>query len=378
MNFQHTEERRMLSDMLLRYVSEQYDFPTREAIRQSPEGFSPQKWTELTELGAVGALFPEAMGGLGGDPFDLLVVFEAAGRGLLLEPLNDALAVGMALAEGGADKHRATVADIVNGASLAALAHTEPGTHYEPALVGCTARRVPGGWVIDGSKSVVAHAARCDVFLVSARTSGAVDSENGISLFLVPAGAAGLQVRPYPTVDGSRAGDVVFDNLGVADDALVGREGEGHALLERAIGRSVFALCAEAVGAMDAARLATLEYLRTRKQFGVPIGSFQALQHRMATLLLEIEQARSAVIRAAAALDAPDRNQRERALSAAKFTASRVGVLVAEECIQMHGAIGMTWELPLAHYAKRLVMIGHRYGDEDHHLARYMALAQPA
>ena len=210
--------------------------------------------------------------------------------------------------------------------------------------------------------------------MVSARTSGDVDDEAGISLFLVPAKAGRLGAR-LPGHRRRPRGRAHAGRRELGADALLGAEGEGHATLETAVGRGVLALCAESLGAMEAAKEATLEYLRTRKQFGVLIGSFQALQHRMADLLLEIEQARSAVINAAAALEA-DRVTRERALSAAKVTIGRIGTLVAEESIQMHGGIGMTWELPLAHYAKRLVMIDHQLGDEDHHLQRYIALGR--
>ena len=221
----------------------------------------------------------------------------------------------------------------------------------------------------------MAQAESADLLLVSARTAGEADAEAGISLFLVPAKAAGVSMRGYPLIDGGRAAEVTLTQVAVGADALLGVEGEGYAVLERAVGAGLVALAADSVGAMDAAKEATLEYLRTRKQFGVPIGSFQALQHRMADLLVEIEQARSAVINAAAAIDA-ERVIRERALSAAKVTIGRVGPLVAEECIQLHGGIGMTWELPLPHYAKRLVMIDHQLGDEDHHLARFIALGR--
>jgi len=261
---------------------------------------------------------------------------------------------------------------------VAALAHDEPGGHYEPTRVTATARRAGDGWVIDGAKGVVLFGASAGWLLVSARTGGGSFDAAGISLFLVPGDAAGLTRRAHGRIDGGRTAELVFTNVAVGAGALLGAEGEGAALLERAVGWGLLALCAEAVGAMDVAKEHTLEYLRTRKQFGVPIGSFQALQHRMADLLLEVEQARSAVINAAAAIDGTDRTARERALSAAKFSIGRIGTLVAEESIQMHGGIGMTWELPLAHYAKRLVMIDHQLGDEDHHLARYIALGQPA
>jgi alkylation response protein AidB-like acyl-CoA dehydrogenase len=241
--------------------------------------------------------------------------------------------------------------------------------------VQARAARSGDGWVLNGAKSVVPQGEAADLFVVSARTSGDIDSEAGISLFLVPKDAVGLSVQGTSTIDGGRVAELTFSDVKLDAAALLCEEGQGYAVLERAIGRGVLALCAESLGAMEAAKAATLDYLRTRKQFGAPIGSFQALQHRMADLLLEIEQARSAVINAAAA-EGADRLTRERALSAAKASIGRIGTLVAEECIQMHGGIGMTWELPLAHYAKRLVMIDHQLGDEDHHLQRYIALGR--
>jgi alkylation response protein AidB-like acyl-CoA dehydrogenase len=222
----------------------------------------------------------------------------------------------------------------------------------------------------------VQHGQAANLLLVSARTAGAPGDEAGISLFLVPADAEGITTRDYRKVDGGRAAEIRFDDVVLPSGALLGKENEGLALLEHALGYGILALCSEAVGAMEIARRDTLEYLRTRKQFGKPIGSFQALQHRMAVLLLEIEQARSAVINAAAAMSESDSVLRQRALSAAKFSIGRIGTLVAEECIQLHGGIGMTWELPLPHYAKRLVMIDHELGDEDHHLERFIALGR--
>jgi alkylation response protein AidB-like acyl-CoA dehydrogenase len=376
MNFQHTEDRRMLADMIGRFVAEQYRFETRDRIAHSPLGYSPELWRQFAELGVIGALFSEADGGFGGTGFDIAVVFEALGRGLVVEPfLGCAVLAGGAIAAAGTPKQKALLPEIIAGTKLATFAHGEPQSHYELAHVSTTARRSGDGWVLDGAKAVVAHGEQADVFVVSARSAGAVDDEAGLSLFLVPANAADLSLRGYPLIDGGRAAELTLRGVEVGADALLGAEGEAFATLEHVSGRGVLALCAEALGAMDAAKETTLEYLRTRKQFGVPIGSFQALQHRMADLLLEIEQARSAVINAAAAL-AGDRTARERALSAAKFSIGNIGTLVAEECIQLHGGIGMTWELPLAHLAKRLVMIDHQLGDADHHLARYIALAR--
>jgi alkylation response protein AidB-like acyl-CoA dehydrogenase len=379
-NFEHTEDRRMLADSLNRFISEQYAFDARDRIAKSQHGFSKDIFKQFAELGVIGALFSEADGGFGGGGFDIAVVFEALGRGLVIEPLLGAVMVGEALSVAGTDAQKEKLGDIINGVAVVAFAHDEADSHYERTRVQTKAERnsngAGNGWVLHGAKAVVPQGEQADLFLVSARTSGKLDDETGISLFLVPAKTAGLTVRGCPSIDGGRVAELAFDGVTLGADALLGAEGQGYATLERAIGRGVLALCAEALGAMEAAKTATLEYLRTRKQFGILIGSFQALQHRMADLLLEIEQARSAVINAAAAIDTDDRVARERALSAAKFSIGRIGALVAEESIQMHGGIGMTWELPLPHYAKRLVMIDHQLGDEDHHLQRYIQLGK--
>lgn len=374
MNFEHTEERRMLADSLDRFIAAEYGFETRNRIAASAQGYSSTMWRRFADLGAIGALLREEDGGFGGGGHDIAVVFESLGRGLVLEPfLASAVLAGEAIALAGSNAHKEILRAVVEGGIVVTLAHDEPDSHYELAQVRTTARTDGGSWVLDGAKSVVAHGEHAQLFVVSARTAGAVDDEFGISLFVVPADAAGVTVQGTPTMDGGRVAHVTFDGVRLDAHAVLGEAGHGYSTLERAVGRGVLALCAEALGAMEEARAATLEYLRTRRQFDVPIGSFQALQHRMVDLLLEIEQARSSVINAAAALEG-DRRARERALSAAKMTIGRVGTLVAEECIQLHGGIGMTWELPLSHYAKRLVMIDHQLGDGDHHLQRYIAL----
>jgi alkylation response protein AidB-like acyl-CoA dehydrogenase len=375
MNFQHTEDRRMLTDTLNRFVSEQYGFATRDRIAQSAEGFSRDLWNRFAELGMIGALFDEADGGFGGAGFDIAVVFESLGRGLVVEPFLDTLIVGRAVARSGNEAQKAALGELIDGSRIVALAHGEPDSHYELSRITARAQRSGDAWRLNGAKAVVQHGEQASLFLVSARTSGDEADEAGVTLFLVPRDAAGVSVRGYRKIDGGRAAEVTFENVTLNANALLGAADAGFATLEYAVSCGVLALCSEAVGAMDVAKDYTLDYLRTRKQFGVPIGSFQALQHRMADLLLEIEQARSAVINAAAALGG-ERKVRERAVSAAKYSIGRIGALVAEECIQLHGGIGMTWELPLAHYAKRLVMIDHQLGDEDHHLERFVALGR--
>lgn len=375
MNFEVTDEQRMLADTLARFVAEQYGFATRERNARSPEGFDRAMWRRFGELGAIGALFAPEHGGFGGSGDDIAVVFEQLGRGLVVEPFLGALVAGRVLALAGNETQRAELVRLIDGETVVALAHGEPDSRYEPARVAATAMRAGDGWRLNGAKAVVLFGAAADGFVVSARTSGEVAAEHGISLFWVPRGTPGLALRDYALIDGGRGAEVMLGDVKLASDALIGAVDGGFATLETALGAGLLALSAEALGAMQTAFCATLEYLRTRRQFGVPIGSFQALQHRMADLAIDIEQVRSAVINAAAALDA-SRAARERALSAAKHTAGQVGARLAREAVQLHGGIGMTWELPLSHYAKRLVMIDHQFGDEDHHLARYIALGR--
>ena len=374
MNFEHSEDRRMLADSLNRFVSEQFTTEQRNTVAYGAAGHSPQLYAQLADIGAIGALFPESVGGLGGAGFDISLVFECLGRGLLTEPLLGALLVGQGLVLAGNAEQQALLPDIIDGKLLAAFAHDEPGSHYERSNVSTQADKSTNGWVLNGAKGVVSFGEQAQWLLVSARVSGEQFDEQGIALFLVPGDAKGLSWRSYQRFDGGRASELKLDNVPLGEGALLGTTADGFAVLGRIFDYALLALASESIGAMDVAKQFTLEYLQTRKQFGVPIGSFQALQHRMADLLLEVEQARSSVINAAAAIDEPESIARSKALAAAKYTVGRIGTLVAEECIQLHGGIGMTWELPFAHYAKRLVMIDHQFGDEDHHLARYIEL----
>jgi alkylation response protein AidB-like acyl-CoA dehydrogenase len=358
MNFDHTDDRRMLADTLVRALRDGYPIDTRNTGAYGDAGYDPAVWQQLTELGIVSALFDEAAGGFGGSGFDIMVVFEALGRALVVEPFLGALMAGRALAAGGG--HDETLAGIVAGETIAAFAQEDGATPV-------TATKTGDGWTLSGTKAVVAQAGAASVFVV-------VVEQDDPLVFLVPADTAGVSVRSYNVVEGGGAGDVTFDGVTLGADARVGGEGQGQRIVDAAVGAGLLALSAEAVGAMEFVKEATLGYLRDRKQFGVPIGKFQALQHRMATVLLEIEQAQSAVINAASAFDGDDAKARARALAAAKYTIGRTGALVAEESIQLHGGIGMTWEYAVSHYAKRLVMIDHQLGDEDHHLQRYIAL----
>lgn len=361
MVLQHNEDRQILTSSLNRLLADRHGIEARNKAAFGPQGYSPELYAELVELGAVGALFGEDVGGYGGDGLDIMMVFEALGRGLSTEPLLGAVMAGTALETSGrADD----LARVIDGESVITVAHDEPEQGGAPTRAEVT----EGGFRLTGTKAVVPHAEAADLFLVSAEVEG-----QGRQVFLVPAGTEGMRVTGYATIDGGRSGDIVFDKVLVGAEARL--EGDGEALIDRALAAGRLALAAEALGAMDRIREDTVSYLQTRFQFGAPIGKFQALQHRMATVLLEVEQARSAVINAALAFgEAPI--ARDRAISAAKYTTGRIGTLVAEEAIQMHGGIGMTWELAMPHYAKRLIMLDHRLGDEDWHLKRYIALGR--
>ena len=371
MDFTPSDERRMLGDTLGRYLATHYGFATRQRIAGSPEGFSREAWGAMAELGMIGALFGEEAGGYGGAGFDIATVFEAIGRAIVVEPFLGTLMAGRLLTRAG--HHDGLVTDMMAGSRIATAALYEAQGRYDYANVVTRAEPDGVGWRLTGTKAVVPQIEAADVLIVSARTSGSPGRPDGLSLFAVPRTARGVVVRGYSMIDGGRGGEVELRDVALDGTALVGREGEALQLIERAVAAGIVALSYEAVGALAVVRDATLEHLRTRVQFGAPIGRSQVLQHRMATVEIEIEQARSAAFNAAAALEG-DRHARERAASAAKYTIGRVGTLVAEEAIQMHGGIGMTWDLPLSHYAKRLVMIDHQLGDEDFHLQRYIDL----
>ena len=375
MDFKLNEDRRMLEETLTRFLADKYEISKRNEIAYSEVGHSPEIWQEIAELGIIGALFTEDEGGFSGQGFDIALVFEALGRALCPEPFLGALLTGKALAAGGVN-HATMLGEIVTGAKIGAVAFEEEASHYELAHVSTTAQKVADGYELSGTKSVVTHAQNADVIIVSARLSGKVDDEAGLALFVVPANANGLSIRDYNNVDGGRAGEVILTHVKLGSNALIAEGEAAFALLETLAGYAHLALSAEGLGIMEEMKLQTLEYLKLRNQFGVAIGKFQVLQHRMVDMVLEIEQARSAVINAATLAD--DAVIRGKNLSAAKLTIGETGHKVAEEAIQLHGGIGMTWEMPVSHYAKRLIMIDHQFGDEDYHLARYIELSKSA
>lgn len=376
MDFNLTDDRRMLKESLSRFLQDRYGFETRNEISGSEQGFSRELWAQMAELGLIGAMLPEEVGGFGGEGFDVMTVMEELGRAIVVEPVLPTAVLGAGiLADAGSESQKALLENVISGELLLAFAHGEPESRYSLSEVRCRAERAGDGWILSGNKAVVLNGDTADKLVVSARTAGDEDDESGLTLFLIDADTPGLSRRGYATVDGGRAAEIALENVVVSDYAVIGTAGEAFPVIEQAIGRGILAVCAEALGAMDVAKDMTLEFLQTRKQFGVPLGKFQVLQHRMVEMCLEIEQARSATILAAGRMK-EDRTTREAALSAAKNLVGRSARLVAEESIQMHGGIGMTWEYALPHFAKRLTMIDHLFGDADHHLERFATLSQ--
>ena len=369
MDFKLNDDRRMLSETLERFLSDNYDMEKRHGFAMQEGGFSSQMWSQFSELGIIGALFDEGVGGYGGEGVDLMVVFEALGKNLVVEPFLPTLLAGTVLANAGAND--ALIKSTISGESMLALAHGEPSSRYELNSVETIAKQDDDSWLISGNKSVVLGGGAANHFVVSARTSGETDDQHGISCFLVEKSDV-IKTRNYSTLDGYGAAEISFENV---KGILLGTKDEGYALIEKAYSAGITAICAEALGAMTVATELTVEYTKQRKQFGVPIGKFQALQHRMADMLIEIEQVRSSVMNAAGNL-VSDRKLREREVSACKYLVGCVGRQVAEEAIQIHGGMGMTWEYTVGHFAKHIIMIDHVFGDTDHHLERYIALGQ--
>ncbi len=375
MNFDLTEERQMLQDSLRRFLSDRYTTSVRNGILESDTGYSADIWGQLAELGVIGALFSEEDGGFGGAGFDISTVFEELGRAGVVEPLLDtALLGGGLIAALGSDDQKAMVEEVIGGAVQLAFAHGEPNSRYETARVETTATAEGDDIILNGRKAVVVNGDAADHLVVSARESGAVDATDGISLFLVPRDAAGLSLRGYALLAGGRAAEVDLDGVRLSSSARLGTAGGAYEAIATVLARAEVALAAETLGAMETATELTRQYLMTRSQFGRPIGTFQALQHRMADLLIEIEQARSAVINAAGHLEG-DRRLRDLNIAAARNLIGRAGRLVAEDSIQLHGGIAMTQEYELAHIAKRIVMAEHRFGDADTQLERFLDLS---
>jgi alkylation response protein AidB-like acyl-CoA dehydrogenase len=373
MDFNLSEEQTAIQDSLKRYLAKDYGFEQRRALTKSELGHSAEAWATYAELGLLALPFPESAGGLGGNAIDTMIISETLGTALALEPFIPSVVVAGSLVNDiGTPAQRDTLlGGITQGTTLATLAHQEPGARYNLNHVATTAKKDGNGWSLSGHKSVVLSAPSANKLLVSARTSGAAFDANGVSLFVVDAKAAGVSIRAYGTQDGQRAGDVLLKDVKVGADALLGAVNQALPAIEHAIERGIAALCAEAVGVMTTLNAQTLEYLKNRKQFGQPIGKFQALQHRMADMAIAAEQARSMALLAAVKVDSADAAERRRCVSAAKAYIGQSARTVGQGAVQMHGGMGVTDELMASHLFKRLTVISATFGDVDHHLGKF-------
>jgi alkylation response protein AidB-like acyl-CoA dehydrogenase len=376
MDFNYSNEQLALQDTLRRFIDRDYGFERRRELVRSTLGFSAEAWAQYADLGLLSLPFPGEFGGLDGNAVDVMLVMEFVGRGLLLEPfLSTVVMCGGLIRDAAAEEFKRTMLPRIGAGEIKlALACYEASGRYELSRVACTAMRSGGGWRLSGQKTVVLDAPSADYFLVSARTGGAVADARGISVFLVGREATGVTTFAYPTQSGGRAADLRLENVAVDADALVGPPEEGLAIVERAVDRGIAGLCAEAVGIITALNEATLNHLKTRKQFGVPIGNFQALQHRMADMFIAAEQARSMAVIAAVHADSDDAGARRRAISGAKAYIGQAARLVGQQAVQMHGAMGVVDDLIVSHYFKRLTMIDMSLGDVDFQLGRFSGM----
>ena len=376
MDFDFTEEQEMVRDGLSRMVRERYDWDTRQAAIESEAGWNPEIWAQLAELGILGMPFGEEDGGFGGGAVDAMVVMEEFGKGLVVEPF-----VPTVVCAGGFLKHAGTAAQkeehigaIVDGSRIFAFAHSEPRGRYDYADLETTAKKNGDGYVLNGHKAVVIGAPWASHLIVTARTSGDRRDHDGVSVFIVDKSAKGVVTRDYPTVDGRRAAEVYFENATIPADTLIGEEGGALPLIERVADEAAAAQCAEACGAMKVANAMTVEYSRQRKQFGVPIGSFQVLQHRMVDMYTQYEQSVSLTYLATLKLDAAEK-ERKRAVSAAKVGVGQAARLIGQEAVQIHGGNGVTDEYAIGHYFKRLTIFESEFGNVDHHMKRHVTLS---
>jgi pimeloyl-CoA dehydrogenase small subunit len=373
MDFALNDDQRMLEDMVHRVVAKDYAFEQRQRYAQEPDGWSRAMWGQYAQLGLLALPFSAEHGGVGGGPVELMLVMQALGKALILEPyLSTVVIAGAVLRAGATARQRAQwIPRIAAGDTVLTLAHAEAQARYNMADVACVARRDHDAYVLDGRKVLVAHGDSADYLLVSARVHGKRTDRDGIGLWLVDARSPSVSRTGYRTVDGVRAADIRLDGVRVSAEHAIGEPGEAIEVLEHVCESAIAALAAEAVGAMSVCLDMTVDYLKVRHQFGGPIGRFQALQHRTAEMLIAVEQARSMAMLAALMVDEPDRDERRKALSAVKVQIGTSARFVGQEAIQLHGGIGITEECAVGHYFRRLTMIETTFGDRAHHLAQF-------
>jgi len=373
MDFSLSEEQTMLQDSVQRFVQNDYSFDQRQKTVKEGEGFSREVWQNFAELGWLALPFSEEVGGIGGGPIETMILMEEFGKGLVVEPyLSTILLAGKALEEAGTSAHKeGLLGEIIAGSKLGALAFVEPQARFSLNDCTTTATKTDAGYEINGFKGVVLGGPSADVLVVVARTSGEQKDDAGLTLFLVDANASGVSRRDYPTVDGLRASEITFEQVVVNEADVLGEVDGGLSVLEKVIDH----VGAEAVGAMEVLYKTTVEYCKTREQFGQPIGKFQVLQHKMVDMFMEHEQTKSLVYMAALRLDSEYDVLARKAVSALKVQVGKGGTLVGQGAVQLHGGMGMTDELNVGHYFKRLTTIDALFGNTDHHLKKYSKVA---
>jgi len=376
MDFTVSEEQSMLADSVAKFIDNDYDFESRQKAAASDLGYSAELWSTFADLGWTAVPFDEDDGGLGGGPIEMMLMMEQFGRGLLVEPFlaNIVLAGGVLRRLATDEQKTQWLAGIISGETQAALAFAEPQARFDINNIVTTATADGGNWVINGSKTLVLNGGSAELFIVPARTAGEQSDEDGITLFAVAAKSAGIEVKAYKTVDGQQAAEVSFNNVAVDGTAVLGEVGNGYATLQDVIDEATLAVCAEAVGIIRTLQDKTVEYVKNRVQFGVPIGSFQALQHRLVETLMECEQSKSLLLWSAMVNNSGGADAKK-SIHALKYQIGTAGVNVAKEAVQMHGGMGVTWELDVAHFFKRLTTIDLLFGNADYHLDKYVELS---
>ncbi len=376
MDFSFSDEQTLLQDSIEKFIQNDYAFDARQRVVREEQGFSSDNWRTFAELGWLGVPFPEADGGFGGTAIESMIMSEQFGKGLVVEPfLATVVLAGGALKIGGSPSQKEKyLAGVMDGSLQGALAYAEPQGRFNLADLTTTASPEGDGYVINGYKAVVMNGPSADFLVVSCRTGGGQRDADGVSLFVLPADTEGVARRDYPTVDAFRASEVTLENVRVGSDALIGEEGKGLAILEQVVDEAILAVGAEAVGCMEVLYKTTVEYCKTREQFGQPIGKFQVLQHRMVDMFMEHEQAKSLMYMAAMRLDEGYGPEAQKAVSAFKVQVGKSGRFVGQNAVQLHGGMGMTEELNVGHYFKRLTMIDTLFGNVDFHLKRFGSL----
>jgi alkylation response protein AidB-like acyl-CoA dehydrogenase len=374
MDFSLNEVQEMLADSIDKFIDNEYAFDTRQKYAASDTGYSADVWKMIAELGWTAVPFAEEDGGFDGNQIDIMVMMQRFGRGLVVEPYlaNIVLAGGILKRVGTSQQKERWLHPIMAGELQATLAFTEPQARYDLANIATSATQDGDGWLLNGKKGFVLNGGTSALVIVPARTAGKPGDSDGISLFAVPTDANGVSLHAYHTVDGMRAAELALSDVRVPADNVLGEVGGGFSALDATIDDAILAVCAEGIGIMHVLKDKTIEYSKSRTQFGVPIGSFQALQHRMVDMLTACEQAQSLLLWAAMSCASGD-EQAKRAISSLKYLVSSSGQTLGEEAVQLHGGMGVTWELDVAHYFKRLTAIGQLFGNADWHLDRLAA-----